>query len=226
MVIAPDRVVGTLGDLALDEAVAADARAQLERGQAGAHLYRAGGEPSGDVEVFMEPFAPSPRMYVFGATDHAVATVRMGKFLGYRVTVCDARSALATSQRFPDADEVAVRWPDEFLAHAPVDRRTVICVLTHDPKFDIPLLQVALKTPAEYIGALGSRRTNEARCQKLAEAGVSPEALARIRAPIGLDVGARTPEEVAVAIAAEIIALRSGRPGGFRMVPPAPAAVR
>jgi xanthine dehydrogenase accessory factor len=211
MLIAPDRVVGALGDPDVDEAVKADARAMIERGQTGTLRYGARGEQPEGVEVFIESFAPSPRMYIFGATNHAAATVRVGKFLGYRVTVCDARAALATAERFPDADEVVVRWPDEFLARAPVDHRTVICVLTHDPKFDVPLLQAALRTSAAYIGAMGSRRTHEARCRKLMGVGVSQEALVRVRAPIGLDLGARTPEEVAVAIAAEIVALRSGR---------------
>ncbi len=215
MLIAPNRIVGALGDPDLEKAVAADARAMLEQAQTGTRRYGVRGEPPGEAEVFIESFAPPPRMYVFGATTHAAAAVRMGKLLGYRVTLCDARAALATPDRFPGADEVVVEWPDEFLARAPVDRRTVICVLTHDPKFDIPLLQAALRTPAAYIGALGSRRTHEARCRKLVEAGVPEEALVRIRAPIGLDIGGRTPEEVAVAIAAEIIALRSGRPGGF-----------
>jgi xanthine dehydrogenase accessory factor len=176
------------------------------------------------VEVFIDAFAPPPKMYIFGATTHAAAVARIGKFLGYRVTVCDARAALATPERIPDADAIVVRWPDEFLAEAPVDRRTVICVLTHDPKFDTPLLEVVLTTSAGYIGALGSRRTHEARCRRLREAGVSEDALARIRAPIGLDLGARTPEEVAVAIAAEIVAFRYGRPGGLLAARPGRAA--
>jgi len=216
LLVTPREVTGGLGGAGLDDEVAADARAMLEHAETGLRRYHPGTAPGGeDVEVFIESFAPPPAMYVFGATTHAAAVVRIGKFLGYRVTVCDARRALATPERLPDADVLVVRWPDEFLAEAPVNERTVICVLTHDPKFDLPLLRVALATPAAYIGALGSRRTHEARCAALVEAGVPKETLARIRAPIGLDLGARTPEEIAVAIAGEIVALRYGRSGGF-----------
>jgi xanthine dehydrogenase accessory factor len=158
--------------------------------------------------TFFLPFAPRPEMYVFGAVDHAAAIGRVGKFLGYRVTICDARARFATPERFPDVDEVVVQWPDEFLRSAPVDERTVICVLTHDHKFDVPLLKVALDTPAGYIGAMGARRTTESRNERLRAEGVSEEQLARIHAPIGLRIGSRTPEEVAVAVAAEIVATR------------------
>lgn len=224
MLVSPQAVVGGLGDARLEQAAAADARAMLELAQTGARSYDLAGE-RGAAEVFIESFAPPARLYVFGATTHADAVARIGKFLGYRVVVCDARAALATRDRLPNADEIVVRWPDEFLAGARVDRRTVICVLTHDPKFDIPLLQVALATPAAYIGALGSRRTHDARVRKLIEAGVAEDQLSRIHAPIGLNIGARTPEEVAVSIAAEIIALRAGRLGGDAgLRPKAPAA--
>jgi xanthine dehydrogenase accessory factor len=134
--------------------------------------------------------------------------------MGYRVTVCDARPVFATRERFPTADEIVVAWPDEFLKAAPVDRRTVICVLTHDPKFDVPILVEALKTEAGYIGAMGSRRTHNNRTARLREEGVTDEELSRVSSPIGLDIGARTPEETAVAIAAEIIALHTGHSGG------------
>jgi xanthine dehydrogenase accessory factor len=139
---------------------------------------------------------------------------RIGKYLGYRVTVVDARPVFATAQRIPDADKVVVAWPDEFLSGARVDDRTAIIVLTHDVKFDLPLLRVALGTAAGYIGAMGSRRTHAARVDGLREAGVSEAALARISAPIGLDIGARTPEETAISIGSEIVALRAGRSGG------------
>ena len=168
-------------------------------------------EPAIEDDVFVLPFAPRPNMYVFGAVDHAAAVAQVGRFLGYRVTVCDARAKFATRERFPDVDELVVEWPDRFLAQAPVDERTVVCVLTHDHKFDVPLLKVALATPAGYIGAMGAKRTNAERAERLRAAGVSDEALARIHAPIGLDIGARTPEEIAVAVAAEIVASRSGR---------------
>jgi xanthine dehydrogenase accessory factor len=156
-------------------------------------------------EVFVASFAPRPAMYVFGAVDHAAAVARVGRLLGYRVTVCDARARFATPERFPEVDELVVEWPDRFLARAPVDERTVICVLTHEQKFDVPLLKVALGTPAGYIGAMGSRRTNAARAERLKEQGLSEADLARIHAPIGLDIGSRTPEEVAVAVGAEIV---------------------
>jgi xanthine dehydrogenase accessory factor len=144
-------------------------------------------------------------MYVFGAVDHAAAVASVGRFLGYRVTVCDARAKFVTPERFPDVDELVVEWPDKFLERAPVDERTVICVLTHDHKFDVPALKVALRSPAGYIGAMGARRTNADRAERLRAEGVSEEDIARIHAPIGLKIGSRTPEEVAVAIAAEIV---------------------
>jgi xanthine dehydrogenase accessory factor len=163
-------------------------------------------------QVFVSSFAPRPNMYVFGAVDHAAAVASVGRFLGYRVTVCDARAKFVTRDRFPDVDELVVEWPDKFLRRAPVDERTVICVLTHDHKFDVPALKVALETPAGYIGAMGARRTNEDRAERLRAEGVSEEEIARIHAPTGLKIGSRTPEEVAVAIAAEIVqVMRSPR---------------
>ncbi len=185
------------------------ARELLARGESA--LVRAEGR-----EVFVSAFPPRPRMYVFGAVDHAAAVATVGRFLGYRVTVCDARAKFATRERFPDVDELVVEWPDRFLAHAPVDERTAICVLTHDHKFDVPALQVALRTPARYIGAMGARRTNAARAERLRAEGVSEQELERIHAPIGLDIGSRTPEEVAVAIAAEIVAVARGKAAGHR----------
>jgi xanthine dehydrogenase accessory factor len=158
-----------------------------------------------DGQIFVSSFAPRPNMYVFGAVDHAAALASIGRYLGYRVTVCDARSKFVTPERFPDVDELVVEWPDHLLERSPVDERTVICVLTHDHKFDIPLLKVALETPAGYIGAMGARRTNAQRAELLREEGLSEEALARIHAPIGLDIGSRTPAEVAVAVGAEIV---------------------
>jgi xanthine dehydrogenase accessory factor len=168
-------------------------------------------KPVLEDDVFVLPLLPPPRMYVFGAVDHAAAVARMGSFLGYHVTVCDARSRFLTRERFPEADELVVAWPDEFLRSAPIDEQTAICVLTHDHKFDIPLLQAALATRAAYVGALGAKRTNAERVERLRAEGVSEDELARIHAPIGLDIGARTPEEVAVAVAAEIVALRRAR---------------
>ena len=156
-------------------------------------------------DIFVSSFAPRPRMYVFGAIDFASAVARTGKFLGYHVTVCDARAKFVTRERFPDADELVAEWPDELLARSHIDERTAICVLTHDDKFDVPILRVALESPAGYIGAMGARRTTEKRAARLREEGVNEEQIGRIHAPIGLKIGARTPEEVAITIAAQII---------------------
>jgi xanthine dehydrogenase accessory factor len=164
-------------------------------------------------QLFVSSFAPRPNLYVFGAVDHAAALASIGLFLGFRVTVCDARARFVTPERFPDVDELVVEWPDRFLQEAPVDERTAICILTHDHKFDIPALKVALETPAGYIGAMGSRRTNADRAERLRAEGVTDEEMARIHAPIGLRIGSRSPQEVAVAIAAEIVqVMRAAKP--------------
>jgi xanthine dehydrogenase accessory factor len=199
-------VEGNLGSPGLNAAVEAEARALLALGETALRDF-------GEARVFIQAFAPQPDMYIFGAIDFSRTMARIGKYLGYRVTVVDARSVFATPQRIPDADKVVVAWPDEFLASARVGERTAIIVLTHDQKFDVPLLKVALGTNAGYIGAMGSRRTHAARIEGLREAGVDDAGLARISAPIGLDIGARTPEEMAISIASEIVALRSGRSG-------------
>jgi len=175
-------------------------------------------------DVFVSSFAPRPALYVFGAVDHAAALAEVGRFLGYRVTVCDARARFATRERFPDVDELAVDWPDRFLERAPIDERTAICVLTHDHKFDVPLLKVALRTPAGYIGAMGSRRTTEERNERLRAEGLTDEELARIRAPIGLRIGARSPQEVAVAIAAELVQASRERAKAAVASTPAPVS--
>jgi xanthine dehydrogenase accessory factor len=180
--------------------IAGKARALLARGETG--FVAVDGE-----EVFVSSFAPRPRLYVFGAIDFASALASIGRYLGYHVTVCDARAKFVTPERFPDVDELVVDWPDRFLAAAPVDERTAICVLTHDEKFDVPILKEAVKSPAGYIGAMGSRRTTERRAERLREEGITDEELARIHAPIGLKIASRSPEEVAVAIAAEIISV-------------------
>jgi xanthine dehydrogenase accessory factor len=209
-----DRSAGGLGTARLDAAVTDDVRGMLDHGATGVLRIGPDGERRQDeLSVFVQSFAPAPQMLVFGAIDFAAAVARVGKFLGYRVTVCDARAVFATRKRFPEADKVVVEWPHRFLEKAEVDARTVICVLTHDPKFDVPLLEAALKTNAAYIGAMGSRRTHDDRLARLRDEGVSEESLARIASPIGLDIGARTPEETAVSIAAEIVALRWGGSG-------------
>jgi xanthine dehydrogenase accessory factor len=214
-IIRADAATGTLGaGDRLDEAVDDDVRGMLAQGLTGVRHYGQHGERRlDDLSVFVQSFAPPPRLLVFGAIDFAAAVARAGKFLGYRVTVCDARPIFATHARFPDADEVVVDWPHRYLAQTPIDPRTVICVLTHDPKFDVPLLEVALRTPAGYIGAMGSRRTHEDRLARLRDVGLTEDELARLRSPIGLDLGARTPEETAVSVAAELIQLRWGGSG-------------
>jgi xanthine dehydrogenase accessory factor len=216
LLVRPDGIAGTLGSKRLDEAVRDDARGLLEQGRTATLRYGSDGERRGDdTAVFVDSFAPRPRLIVFGAIDFAAAVARVGSFLGYRVTVCDARPTFATVKRFPLADEVVVAWPHRYLEQTDVDARTVICVLTHDPKFDVPLLEVALRLPIAYVGAMGSRRTNADRLAQLRDLGVTEGELSRLHAPIGLDLGARTPEETAISIAAEIIGQRwagSGAP--------------
>ncbi len=214
IVVRSDSATGSLGAQRLDDAIVDDARGMLAQGRtATLHIGPEGERRLDDVAVFVASYAPRPRMLVFGAIDFAAAVARVGSFLGYRVTVCDARPVFATHSRFPDADEVVVEWPHRYLAGTDVDERTVICVLTHDPKFDVPLLEVALRLPVAYVGAMGSRRTHSDRVARLRENGLTDDELARLSAPIGLDLGARTPEETAISIAAEIIAARWGGAG-------------
>lgn len=221
LLVFDDATTGSLGSPRIDDAVTDDARGQLDSGRSGTLHYGPDGERRGEgTSVFVNVFAPPPRLLVFGAIDFAAAMARIGAFLGYRVTVCDARPVFATHTRFPEADEVVVDWPHRYLAAEAaagrVDRRTVVTVLTHDPKFDVPLLEVALRLDLAYIGAMGSRRTHEDRLARLREAGIDDAEIARMSSPIGLDLGARTPEETAVSIAAEIIALHWGA-GGARL---------
>ncbi|MGV9417185.1 XdhC family protein [Streptomyces sp. NPDC003674] len=206
---------GGFGDLPeLDRTVAAEAGAFLDAGRTGTLEIGARGSRCGSpLTVLVESSVPAPRMIVFGAIDFAAALVRVGKFLGYHVTVCDARPVFATRARFPEADEIVVEWPHEYLERTDVDGRTVLCVLTHDAKFDVPLLRLALRLPVAYVGAMGSRRTHLDRDERLRAVGVSELELARLRSPIGLDLGARTPEETALSIAAEIVAARRGGSG-------------
>ncbi len=209
-----DRIEGSLGVEGLDVAVVDDARGMLEQGATGTRHYGPSGERRlDDVAVFMQSFTPPPRLLVFGAIDFAGAVARLGVFLGYFVTVCDARPVFATRKRFPEAHEVVCEWPHRFLERTPTDARTVICVLTHDPKFDVPLLEVALRRPAAYIGAMGSRRTHADRLARLREAGLTEDEIGRLASPIGLDIGARSPEETAVSILAEVISRRWGGTG-------------
>lgn len=218
LLIWPESAVGSLGSARMDAAVADDARGLLAAGRSATLEYGPDGQRRGEgMRVFVSSFAPRPRMLVFGAIDFAAAVARAGAFLGYRVTVCDAREIFATPQRFPGADEVVVDWPHRYLkAEADagrIDQRTVVAVLTHDPKFDVPVLEVALRLDLAYVGAMGSRRTHDDRMARLREAGLTESELARLCSPIGLDLGARTPEETAISVAAEIIALRWGGDG-------------
>jgi xanthine dehydrogenase accessory factor len=223
LVIRPDPIrpaTGSLGSARADAAVTDDARGLLAVGRSEVLKYGPDGQRLGEgMEVFVSSYAPRPRMLVFGAIDFAAALAQQGSLLGYRVTVCDARSVFATRARFPTADHVVVDWPHRYLAAeaqaGAIDQTTVICVLTHDPKFDVPVLEVALRLPQiGYVGAMGSRRTHEDRMDRLRAAGLTDAELSRMSSPIGLDLGARTPEETAVSIAADIIAKRWG--GGGR----------
>ncbi len=222
MLVRPEgsETVGSLGAPGLDRAVQRDARGELVAGRSGLRRYSEQGEYSEQAEirgeevtVFVESFAPPPRMLIFGAVDFTAALARVAKVLGYRVTVCDARSVFATAKRFPMADEVVVSWPDRLLAEVGggLGPRDAVCVLTHDAKFDVPAITSALATGVGYVGVMGSRRTHEDRIVRLIEAGVTAEQLACLRSPIGLDIGAATPEETAISIVSEIISLRTGR---------------
>lgn len=222
LLVEPDGdVQGTLGHPELDRVVARDALAELEAARSGVRNYGPAGETTPEdlvdqptVSVFIESHAPPPQMWIFGAVDFTAALARVAKVLGYRVTVCDAREVFATRRRFPMADEVKVTWPSPvFDEHGDeLGPRDVVCILTHDPKFDVPAVQGALGTNVGYIGVMGSRTTHTKRMERLADAGVADSGdLDRLMSPIGLDIGARTPEETAVSICAEIIARRTGR---------------
>jgi xanthine dehydrogenase accessory factor len=206
VVVWPDRHSGSFDASDVDDAVIGEARAMLDNGTSGVRPVRC----REDVEAFIDTHAVPPRMLIFGAMDYANAVATAGKFLGYRVTVCDARPVFATPERVPAADEVVADWPHRYLAGTEVDRRTAIIVLTHDAKFDVPLLEVALRLPVGYVGAMGSRRTHLERLDRLRDAGVTTYELERLHSPIGLDLGARTPAETAISIAAEIVAMRRG----------------
>jgi xanthine dehydrogenase accessory factor len=212
LVRAADAALGTLGDPELDRVVGRDAQGELAAGMTRVRRYGARGEARrSDVSVFIESFVPPPRMVIFGAVDFSSALLRVAKVLGYRVTVCDARAAFATRARFPAADEIVVDWPNRLLERIgpELTPRDAICVLTHDIKFDVPAIVASLATKAGYIGAMGSRRTNAEREARLREAGVDVAGIDRLHTPIGLDIGARTPEETAVSVCAEIIAARN-----------------
>ena len=207
--------LGSLGHPGLDDAVTRDALGQMDAGATAVRRYGTRGESAQQaVTVFIQAFAPPPQMLIFGAVDFAGALARVAKVLGFRVTVCDARAVFATPQRFPSADRVVVDWPDRHLkaVAAQLGPRDAVCVLTHDPKFDVPTIHAAFETGVGYIGAMGSRRTTAEREKRLRDMGADDASISRLRAPIGLDIGARTPEETAVSICAEIISLRARAP--------------
>lgn len=213
--------LGSLGDAELDRIAGRDALAELEAGRSGVRHYGPNGQTTPEdlegspvISVFVESWSPAPQMWIFGAVDFTAALAKVAKVLGYRVTVCDAREVFATRRRFPMADEVVVSWPGGLFERrgSTLGSRDAVCILTHDPKFDVPAIAGALASEVGYIGVMGSRRTHATRLERLAEVGIDqPDQLARLHAPIGLDLGGRTPEETAVSICAEIIAARTGR---------------
>jgi xanthine dehydrogenase accessory factor len=222
LLVTPDGgPLGSLGHAELDRVVHRDALAELEAGRSGVRHYGPEGQTTPEdlvdtpiVSVFVESWAPPPQMWIFGAVDFTAALAKVAKVLGYRVVVCDAREIFATRRRFPMADEVRVTWPGAMFEErgAQLSARDAVCILTHDPKFDVPAVQGALASKVGYIGVMGSRTTHAKRMQRLAEVGVTdPHELDRLMSPIGLDIGARTPEETAISICAEIIARRTGR---------------
>ncbi|MET0146481.1 MAG: XdhC/CoxI family protein [Ilumatobacteraceae bacterium] len=221
LLVAPgEATAGSLGDPDLDRVVGRDALAELEAARSGVRHYGPQGQTTPEdlddspiVRVFVESYAPPPQMWIFGAVDFTAALAKVAKVLGYRVTVCDAREIFATRRRFPMADEVIVSWPMPLFERrgASLGPRDAVCILTHDPKFDVPAVQGALATEVGYIGVMGSRTTHEKRIERLREVGITDAQLARLMSPIGLDLGARTPEETAISIGAEIIASRTGK---------------
>jgi xanthine dehydrogenase accessory factor len=220
LLVTPDEVLGSLGHPELDRIAARDALAELEAGRSGIRHYGPEGQTTPEdlvdaptLSVFVESWAPPPQMWIFGAVDFTAALSRVAKVLGYRVVVCDAREVFATRRRFPAADEVVVSWPGPVFERrgAQLGQRDAVCILTHDPKFDVPAVQGALGTRVGYIGVMGSRTTHEKRIERLHDVGLTDADLARLMSPIGLNIGARTPEETAISICAEIIARRTGR---------------
>ena len=209
-VLVPEQgeLIGSIGSAALDTAVAGQARELLRNGDSSLATVEVEGQPA---RVFFEVYAPEPSLVIIGAGHITIPLSRLAKALDYRVTVVDPREAFATRERLPDADEILLEWPDEALAHLPLSSATAVAVLSHDDKFDVPALTAALNSPAGYVGAIGSRGTRERRDRRLREAGVTDEQIARIHGPIGLDIGAQTPEEIALAILAQIVAARRGK---------------
>ena len=209
IVYSDGRTSGDLGDAQLNAQAVRDAQSAMQRESSENHAY-------GDCEVFIDVFAPKPKLVIFGGVHTAISLTQFAQALGFRVTIVDGRERFANRERFPTADDILVAWPDEAIARMKIDASTYVAILTHDPKFDIPALAALSKTaPPRYIGAMGSRATRQQHFAELCALGVSEEFLWRIHGPIGLDLGARTPDEIALAIIAEIVAVRYGREGGF-----------
>lgn len=213
MLVLPDATEGELIDEAFSRLIAGEASELLRAEESATRDYSL--PDGGTVRVFIETFPPAPLLLIFGAVHVAQAMNRFAKDLGFRVVVSDARRTLATRERFPLADQILIDWPDDTLAKIEVPENTAIVILTHDPKFDEPAIFGSFKTPARYIGSVGSRKTSAERRERLRKQGVSEEDLARLHAPMGLNIGGNSPEEMALSILGEIIATRYGRPGGF-----------
>jgi xanthine dehydrogenase accessory factor len=207
LMVYPDgRTSGDLGDAALQSQVVRDMQHAMQIEQSENRAY-------GDVEIFIEVFAPKPKLIIFGGVHTAIPLTQYAQSLGFYVTIVDGRGRFATRERFPTADQIIVEWPEEAIAQLKIDSSTYVAILTHDPKFDIPALDALSKTNPRYIGSMGSRETRKQHFAELRAMGVSEEFLSRVHGPIGLDLGARTPEEMALAIIAEIVAVRYGRRG-------------
>lgn len=213
LLILPDKSAhGSLGNTALEKVVIADAERAIWSGSAQTRAYSVESETGPQTcEVFIEGFPPPPRLIIVGAGHIAIPLTTFAKSLNYRVVVVDARAAFATRERFPHADELIVEWPDTYLEKADLNPSTAVAVLTHDPKFDEPALKVILNHEVGYVGAIGSRKTGEERTERLLRQGLSEEQVARIHGPIGLNLGGKSPEEMALAIMAEIVAVRYGK---------------
>ena len=202
------RVMGSLAPESLRAGVIKYANDQMAKQESGSSVFDVAGE---NVEVFVDVYPPLPKLLIIGAVHIAIPLVKFAKILGFHTIVIDARSMFATKERFPDADELILKWPSEALIETGINQSTYIVTLTHDKKFDNPVLKAAVESPARYIGALGSKKTHAARIKDLREMGITESQLSRIHAPIGLDLGARTAEEIAISIVAEIVASRYGR---------------
>jgi xanthine dehydrogenase accessory factor len=209
LLVRPDQSVeGTLGNSELDAAAVALAEQLM-------WAERSERREVGDVSLFVDVTAPPPRLIMFGAVDFAAALARMARAAGWRPYVIDPRGRFATRERFPEAEEIVVAWPEEAFARiGGIDRATYIAVLTHDPKLDDAALEIAVRSEAAYVGAMGSRRAQEKRRERLLERGLTEDELARVAAPIGLDLGGLTAEETALSIMSEVVAVRNGRSGG------------